>query len=342
MKPHRRKDVPPRREHDQEHVPDTGAEADPAAYEQPQVDPVEEVYEQGGYDPGQALADQSQPYGEQYADPNAYQQPDPNVQPLQPGATPYVPPPPPVSGAGVYDTAPLQPPPPDPAPAPAPKRKAAVKRGGRRPATRKAPTRRPKPSYSSGGGGGVMAVFMTILALGMLGVVVWAMLPTDMSGIKGFPYDPLTKTEPKNLLEEAQKVMLNRNSELALSEEDVNLYLNHRLQGQQGGIIGSIVKFRAVYIDFAPETAEIFIEREIFGQAVTMSSKMAVDHVRGIVNYRPVGWSIGRFQFSSRNIKPVVDMFVRLRKTCSEEVTVLQQMANIRFEENKVVLDPVM
>ena len=185
----------------------------------------------------------------------------------------------------------------------------------------------------------MMAVFMTILALAMIAVMVWALLPKDLSGVKGYPFDPLAKTETKNFLEPAQKVMIDRNSELVLSEEDVNLYLNQRLQGEQAGLMASFVKFRGIYVDFEPEIAEVILEREIFGQPITMSSKIGVQHVRGLVKYRPVGWTIGRFEFTTRNIKPVVDMFVRLRQACGDEMGVLQQLADVRFEADQIVLD---
>lgn len=186
-----------------------------------------------------------------------------------------------------------------------------------------------------------MGVFLFLIALAMLAVVGVVLLPKDISSVKGYPVNPLTSEggEPRNLLDEAQKVMISRDKDLVLSEEEVNRYLNHRLQGQQGGLMSSLVKFRGVYVDFSPERAEIIVERSIFGKPITLTSQIRTEKFQRQTLYRPAGWSIGKLEFTSRNIKPIIDMFFRMRLAFDEEYSTLRQMADVRFEENQVVLD---
>lgn len=184
-----------------------------------------------------------------------------------------------------------------------------------------------------------MTVFLTLVALAMLGIVAMVMMPKDLSAVKGYPVNPLSNETPANLLDQAQRVMIDREKAITFSEEDVNAYLNHRLQGEQGGAISALVKFKGVYVDFTPEHAEVIIEREIFGMPVTMSSKIRAEKFRRQVLYKSAGWSLGKIEFNSRNIKPVIEMFMRLRKTCMEEFTTMKQMADVRFEQDALVLD---
>ena len=71
--------------------------------------------------------------------------------------------------------------------------------------------------------------------------------------------NPLATGKPRNLLEESQKIMIQRTSEVTFTEEEVNQYLNHRLQAEQTGLMAALVKFRGVYIDFSPGFAEVVI-----------------------------------------------------------------------------------
>ena len=368
MKPHKRKNTPPRREPGEENPqPEvTPGEEQAAQPEQPSQDVYEgaEQYptENLQYDPGQALVDpamQPPEPGQAYADPNPVQQDpgqayvDPNQMqhdPAQAFVDPgqaYVDPnagvstPPPVGGG--------QPPVPDPGPAEpvhrSPQRKMAT--GGRaprrRPSTKRAGSRYQKPKPSYGGGISVMDVFLFLVAIAMIVIIVMVVLPKDLSGVKGHPVDPLVeKKDVRNLLAEGQKIMVDRKEVLEISEAEVNKYLNVRLQGDQQGIMSSLVKFKGAYFDFSPGVAEVIIERELFGMPITMTSRIRPEKFQRQVIYRNAGWSIGKIDFTSRNIKPIIDMFVRMRIACKEEYDVLTQMNGVSFEEDKVILDPVL
>lgn len=302
---------------------------------------------QAYYDPNQAYVDPNAVYDESqqaYVDPNqAYY--DPNQAYVDPGQT-YAESDPGYAAGGVYDEAPepayQAPPPPPP---PAVKKKVTSRAPQRRPSTppRKVPGggySRPRPTYNTGGGLSFMTVFLTLVAMGMLAVVVLVVLPRDMSSVAGYPVNPLTATgKPRNLLEESQKMMISRTADLSFTEEEVNQYLNHRLQAEQTGPMAALVKFRGVYIDFTPGFADVIIERELFGMPLTMSATLATDKFRQQTVYRATNWHLGRIDLGKRTIKPVIDLFIRLRMSCLDEFQTLQQMVDVKFEENKVILD---
>ena len=351
MEPHRRKDTPPRRESGSEHPEEPAPEQPVDSHPEEQTYSDTGVYEEAPQqyvDPNQQYVEPDQQYvdpNQQYVEPDQ-QYVDPATYDEQPAPESAPPPPPPiVPNAGVYDEAPA---PEAPAPAPVtrtPKKK-VVRRAGsaRRPATPRSRStyRRSAPSYAGGGGISVMSVFMFLVALGMVAVIAMVMLPKkSLETISGYPNNPMAENStPRNLLEESQKVMMTREAPVSFTEKEVNQYLNDRLSGQQSGLMATIVQFKGIYVDFTPGLAEIIVEREIFGKPLTTSAKVTAEPFKSQIVYRPAGWSIGRIELGTRNIKPIIDMFMRLRDNMGEEFATMKQMVNVKFENDRITLDP--
>lgn len=277
------------------------------------------------------------PASNQYHDPNqAY------VAPASPSPSES-------HAAGVYDVAEVPQPAGQPAPASVPRRRAprkvtkkkivtrrtsGVSRRGGAP-SRKTSYQRPTTTY---GGGGMMNVFIGLIGIVMLVLVVMVLLPKDLSGIAGFPASRLDDSVPRNLLSEAQGVMVSRSEEVAISESDLNAYLNHRIQGKQGGLMGAIVAFEGVYVDLLPNGAEVYVLRSFFGMPVTLTSRFRADSFRYQMRYEVVEFTIGKISMGSGNIKPVIDMFGRIKGGLREEEYTLNQLGEIRFEADRVIL----
>lgn len=285
------------------------------------------------YDPGTAFVDENQVYD---AEPAVYDEAQAYYEAGAPQGESVYPEPYPYEEAEEVPTAavpvrPVRPSSPKKKVAGrAPTRKTVAKKGVKRPA--------PKPVvYDSGFSFGT--VLLTLVALGLLAVVVLIALPKDLAAVNGYPGDALDSDPPRHLLTEAQKAMVERNVELSFSEEEVNRYLRHRLSGEQKGIMASFVTFRGICVDFSPQKAEVVIEREIYGLPLTMGVELMAEEFRRQTVYKPVSWSLGRISLGKNTVKPVVDLFVRLRGSLLDEYQVLQQMPSVRFEENRVVID---
>lgn len=309
--------------------------------------------ETGYYDAEGNYVDPAQGYYDPNAvDPAAYYDPntvaaDPAQAYYDPAVAPVEVPPVYAESAGVYDEAP-----PAPAPTPAPVSRQPAKKA----AKKKVAHRNPQPKLSTPrtgtkykkpvprdvyGGGGVSfaTILLSLAALAMLGIVVMVAMPKDLSGIKGYTSTPVTAEAPRNLLTEAQKVMIDRNADISFTEEEVNRYINRRLQGVQKGMIASFVKYRGTYVDFSNNAAEVVIEREVFGRPITMSVKLVPEEFRKQIQYKPTAWALGKIELGERNVKPVIDLFTRVRTTLGDEYEMLRQMTQVRFEEDRVVLD---
>jgi len=318
-----------------------------------EVDNPAPQYDQGAvYDPGAAFAEENLQFGTpdiQYVDPNqAYYDPgkayaDPGSVYSDPNQVYYAEPSEPVASGGVYDEA--------PAPAPVRSTSSRSRAQKKKVVARRVPKPSPKlprggsagskykrPSYA-GGGISMMSVLIAVVAMGMLAGVGMILLPADTSKIAGYPISSIPVPNPRNLVDEVQKIMIERKELVTFKEEEVNQYLNSRLQGSQKGVLAALIKFKGVYVDFSPGVAEIFVVREVFGKTLTMSSRVTPERGRAGIVYKPVGWSLGRVDLGVRSVKPVVQLFLRLRGACLEEFQTLQQMGDVRIEENQIVLD---
>ena len=68
--------------------------------------------------------------------------------------------------------------------------------------------------------------------------------------------------------------------------------------------------------------------------------RFKADSFKYQMRYEPIEWTIGKISFGSRNIKPVIDMFGRIKDATQEEYYTLQQLGEIRFERDQVTLVP--
>jgi len=221
--------------------------------------------------------------------------------------------------------------------------------GGRRPASKNAaraggarstPYRRPKPVES---GLSVMSVLMGLLGIVMLVGSVYALLPKSLTHIDGYPTDPLNKKEPKNLLAIGQKILESRTEDAVFTEREVNDYINFRLQGEQQGALGGFMTVKGVYVDLRPNEAEIFVERSfplIGSTTISTVVESYFNETKHQQIWKTGGGSIGRFNFpKGRSLQPVLNLFLRMAKVGSEEMQVMDYMANVKIEEGKLTLD---
>ena len=339
----------PEEEHRPEPVPP--AQQEPAEQAPNVVPPAqtEEVHQQEPVPPAQEAAPVEQVYdytqgGDQ---PQVYEQPaapiDPyandSVQQSVPAATPEpVPVPVPAPSAPSPSAAISR-----PKGAPPRRRGAQAKvatAGGGRPGSRGRPgqTHYQAPT---GTGFSVMSVLMMLVALVLLILAIMVISPSNLSGIKGYAggASSLDQKEPRNLLKEAQQVMLG-DEEIKFSEEEVNQYLAGRLKGTQTGAFGSMMKFKGVCVDFSNGVAEVYVERSFIGIPATMSSRVRLNKSGNTTNWQTAGGRIGKLDLNfEKQFAPILEAFLRLAATCKEEVTVIDSMSKVKFENDMLVLD---
>ncbi|NNE93374.1 MAG: hypothetical protein HKN23_17150 [Verrucomicrobiales bacterium] len=212
--------------------------------------------------------------------------------------------------------------------------------GGRRPAVGGAAANRPgyiggRPNpalqQTQSGSSVVFTVLLMIVAVILLIGTIVVMAPQNLDHIKGYgAANSLTAGQnPRNLLSEGQQALLN-DGQVTFSEEDVNKYIASRLKGN----------FKAVCVDFENGAATIYVKTSFMGVPMTLSDRVTVRN-------NPAGgesWvhstKVGNFSgFGDKGLAPVLDVFLRLAKSAKEELTVINSMSKVKFQNDAFVLD---
>jgi len=107
---------------------------------------------------------------------------------------------------------------------------------------------RPAPKFSSGVSISTVLLFLIVVAMGAAMTMV--MLPKDLSAIAGYPPQQDDQAPVRNILSESLDALVAHEQSLNISEEDMNRYLQKRVIGKQGGVLGNFVKFKSVFVDF--------------------------------------------------------------------------------------------
>lgn len=197
---------------------------------------------------------------------------------------------------------------------------------------------RPPPKSSSGVS--IFTVLLLLIALAMGAAMTMVMLPRDLSSIAGYPADKENKAPVRNILRESLDTLVAHDKNLVLSEEDMNRYLQKRVVGKQGGILGNLVKFKGVFVDFKKGYADVYVERSIYDYSFTMSCRVKMEKFKRKTVWSVAGGSIGRVDIPGRQLQPVLKAFKRLAMTCEDELEIFNKMGDIQFEEDRMTLNP--
>lgn len=187
----------------------------------------------------------------------------------------------------------------------------------------------------------MFTVFLLLLALAMGAVMTMIMLPKDLSSIAGYAADKEDKAPVRNILTESLDTLVAHDKSLNISEEDMNRYLQKRVIGKQGGVLGNLVKFKGVFVDFKKGYADVYVERSLFEYSFTMSCRVNVKKFKRKIIWTVAGGSIGRFEVpGGRQLQPILQVFKRLAMSCEDELEIFNRMGGIQFEEDRMILNP--
>ncbi|MBB5350556.1 hypothetical protein HNR46_000784 [Haloferula luteola] len=225
----------------------------------------------------------------------------------------------------------------------------------------------PKPkAVKKGGCFGRLVALLTLVALAALGFGVYQVFqPQDLSDLEASPTARDLRLVLRNASEKAYK--------LELTQDEINRYLARTLKAEQVGWPGDQVKIRQVAVRLESERAEVVIVRELWGRPFTLSMYVRVVQMEkpdGSVEtethldggpYRPelpaplIGGRFGRVPVPQGFLRLVLPSFKKLaevyrspndpasggRQMPVKEIDFIEDMARIRIEEGKLVLEPV-
>jgi hypothetical protein len=191
----------------------------------------------------------------------------------------------------------------------------------------------------------VVNVFL-VLWLGLLtAATIESHRDVDWTGVKGLgvpaPGKEGGKEAMPDLLTRMEQASWRRSAPMEVGEGEVNRYLARVVAGNQRGPTASTAQFERVALDFEPGVCRVIFAWKVAGR---MSESAAVEFTvkRDGENFvvEPQGGMYGRLPVHRGMMCALTPALGSLCGALDEEISKVFQMNQIRFEKDKVLLDP--
>jgi hypothetical protein len=216
-----------------------------------------------------------------------------------------------------------------------------------------------KREEKRGGCLGRLVVVFVLVLLGGFATALWFVAqPQDLGEVSG--YGVVGVGDGGRDLGKVLENALQRGHGLVLGEAEINGYLRRTLNARQGGQLAPWVTIEGVAVRLEAGWAEVVIERAVAGRPQTVSMFVSIEQSEGadgrVTTYlnRHGGPFLDRAPFLNRGgrfgrlVVPqgflvlVLESFERLAKVYEREWRLaFEEMARIRIEANRLVLDPL-
>lgn len=199
-----------------------------------------------------------------------------------------------------------------------------------------------------------LIILMVVCSLGT--AMFFVAQPQDLSDIGG--YDPGTNGESPRDLTAVLRASLERGHPLTLSETEINRWLGQTLAAKQGGPLAPHVSLDRVLVRLEDGLAEVIMKRTAFGKPFTVSMFVKIEQTESKGRQRTIiqrhggpyspdlaqpmrGGRFGRLVVPQGFLNFVIPGFSKLADAYRKEVGLaFEEMAGIRIEANRLVLDP--
>ncbi|WP_411826324.1 hypothetical protein [Luteolibacter sp. AS25] len=200
-------------------------------------------------------------------------------------------------------------------------------------------------------------IFFLILA-GLGAVIYFIAQPQDLSDLGGYSQVSTGEARKPRDIQVALRKAIEGDFSVNLSEEDINLWLEQQLKARQGGELGEWITLKRVWVRLGDGIAEVIIERDVLGHALTTSLFVQVEqrdgdngvtteiHLHGGPFHDDFpkltrGGRFGKVVVPQGFLLIVLADFRKLAETFDPEIELgFQRMARIKIEEDRLILDP--
>lgn len=210
---------------------------------------------------------------------------------------------------------------------------------------------------SGGGCLKLLSVLVVLAGVAGLGAAMFFIAqPQDLTDIGG--YDPAAKTAPLRDMKAVLKNSLDRGYPVTLTETEINQWLGRTLQTKQGGLLAGQISLERLWVRLEDGRAEIIMERKLMGMPFTVSMFVRIEQLQGLkgvetqvhldggpyhanVPKPPQGGRFGKLVVPQGFLLLVRPAYEKLPALFQDEIHLgFEQMARIRMEKNRLVLDP--
>ncbi|MBK1792744.1 hypothetical protein [Persicirhabdus sediminis] len=200
-----------------------------------------------------------------------------------------------------------------------------------------------------GSGSLIKTVFFLGLfaALGFVSYNIWlSWQPRDLSGIAGRELVLSGDFEDKGKVAQRLRNAIARDQSVTFTEEEINIYLNAKLEVKQEGLFGLFIDAKGIWVDFSDGRAEVIIEREadyqekLYPHTVSMIFEISRDEEKGSLIIERPGGQFGQCYAPGGYVVLVMSSFKQLYAALSEEAEMYQSdIYNIVVEDGKITFD---
>ncbi len=201
-----------------------------------------------------------------------------------------------------------------------------------------------------------MSFVITILFFGAGVCIFLVAQPQDLSDLKQAATEstPASNRQMKAVLQNA----IDRGYPVPLTEPQLNQWLSQTIIGKQGGPLKLNASFRNVWVRLDENIAEIIMEREVMGYALTTSMFLQIEkrisaegtHTEVILDGGPFhpsfpkpprGGRFGQLVVPQGFLLLIMPAYEKLATLFKEEINLgFREMSSIKIEKGKLVLDP--
>jgi hypothetical protein len=158
------------------------------------------------------------------------------------------------------------------------------------------------------------------------------------------PADKDTLLDSQELLIKINNAQTQKNSlTFALTEEQMNKYLQATIKEQATGLIGDEVKFKRVYVHCVqddpkqPGVCWIWSEQSLFDYSLFASAGYQLSIANNQVNAKCVGGYLGRLPVHPLLMQYGDVMFSKIYETLAHEHKTMNQMQSIEVQKGRIV-----
>lgn len=202
-----------------------------------------------------------------------------------------------------------------------------------------------------------LLVLVLLVSAAGLGIAVFFITQAqDLRDVGG--YGTPAHAAPARELKEVLKNSISRGYAVTLTEAEINHWLGRTLVSKQAGLLAGKVGFERVWVRLEDGRAEIIIVRRIMDHPFTVSMFVQIEQLQGPNGIQtdvhlhggpyleslpkpPRGGRFGRLVVPQGFLLLVMPAYQKLAALFHEEIHLaFEEMARIKIEKNRLVLDP--
>jgi len=214
-----------------------------------------------------------------------------------------------------------------------------------------------KPAKPKGSCLSKIASLLLLCIVAGLGLAIYKIAqPQDLTDIGG--YGPAAGSANSRDMKVVLQNSIDRSYPVTLTETEINSWLLRVLETKQTGLLAEQVKFERVWVRLEDGRAEVIMERSILGKPMTVSMYLKLDQVESASGIKTQvhlhggpfhenlpqptrGGRFGQLVVPQGFLVLVMPSYRELAALFPEEIKLgFEEMARIRIEKDRLVLDP--